>query len=500
MEHVSQYSGYKGIFKSTFLFGFVQVFKVAIGVAKNKIVAILLGAEGMGILGIYNSTISLIQTGAGLGISQSAVRDVSVARGLNDVAAFSKTISVTNRIIYFTGLLGCIVTIMLSPWLSEWTMGDRSYTFAYILISVAVGSQILSQGQLAILKGMRQLQALAKASMVSSVVGLVTAVPLFYFFGQKGIVPSLIITGFSALFFSYYYVRKVKYTHYKLSLRELFNEASPMVRMGVALMFITFLSSIVALVISVYIRSKGGFAEVGFYKAGIVILARYFGVIITALSTDYYPRIAAINKDNKLLQVELNKQSAVSLVLCCPMIVVFLFLLPYLVPLLYSNEFVPTVDFLKFAIWGTLITMVSNQVDMILVAKFKMKLFTVMAVGIRVFQLLTTLILYNYYGLVGVGIALTAMGIIHMLAMTTAVFKLYNISYDYSFIKIATYVILFSLCAVLINEVISSEPLKWFIGVVLSVAATFFAVTVSKNTFDVDLKEIIFRKFKKNKS
>ena len=107
--------------------------------------------------------------------------------------------------------------------------------------------------------------------------------------------------------------------------------------------------------------------DVGFYNAGIMILNGYFGVIITALTTDYYPRIASISDNNIFLQNELNKQATVSLVLCCPLVVLFLFLLPFFIRVLYSEEFFLTVNFIRVAIWGTLITICSNQVYMILV-------------------------------------------------------------------------------------------------------------------------------------
>ena len=58
---------YKNIFKTTFLFGFVQVFNILIKVITNKIVAVLLGAEGMGIVGIYNNTLEFIKSGTSLG-------------------------------------------------------------------------------------------------------------------------------------------------------------------------------------------------------------------------------------------------------------------------------------------------------------------------------------------------------------------------------------------------------------------------------------------------
>ena len=141
---------YKNIFKTTFLFGFVQVFNILIKVITNKIVAVLLGAEGMGIVGIYNNTLEFIKSGTSLGISQSAVRDISEANAKDDDKRFSSTISVTNRVIIITGLLGGIVTLLLSPWLSEWTLGNRDYTFAFMLLSIVVVARILTDGQLAI--------------------------------------------------------------------------------------------------------------------------------------------------------------------------------------------------------------------------------------------------------------------------------------------------------------------------------------------------------------
>ena len=158
-------SSYKNIFKTTFLFGFVQVFNIVVKVILNKVVAVLLGAEGLGIIGIYNIVSKMIVTGAGLGINQSSVRDISEANAEGNTERFSRTISLVNKIIIFTSLLGIVVTLVLSPFLSKWTFGNNEYTIGFLWLSLVVGINILSEGQLAILKGMRQLRALAKASM-----------------------------------------------------------------------------------------------------------------------------------------------------------------------------------------------------------------------------------------------------------------------------------------------------------------------------------------------
>ena len=59
---------YKGVFKSTFLFSFVQVIRLMAGIVKNKVAAMILGPSGMGIMGVFNTTINFLKTGAGLGV------------------------------------------------------------------------------------------------------------------------------------------------------------------------------------------------------------------------------------------------------------------------------------------------------------------------------------------------------------------------------------------------------------------------------------------------
>ncbi len=477
---------YKNIFKTTFLFGFVQVFNILIKVITNKIVAVLLGAEGMGIVGIYNNTLEFIKSGTSLGISQSAVRDISEANAKDDNIRFSSTISVTNRIIIVTGLLGGMVTLLLSPWLSEWTLGNQDYTFAFMLLSIVVVARILTDGQLAVLKGMRQLRSLAKASMLGAVAGLVVGGPMYYLYGLQGVVPSLIVCALVALFFSNYYVRKIRYEHVVLTINEVITNASSMIKMGIALVFASFLANIVALAISAYMRAYGGLQDVGFYNAGLMILNGYFGIIITALTTDYYPRIAAINNDNILLQKELNKQASVSLVLCCPLVVLFLFLLPFFVQILYSKEFSPTVEFIRVAIWGTLVTICSNQVDMILVAKFKMKLFTIIAILYRVLQLGISLVFYQFYGLLGMGISMTVLGIIHMLIMTTVVYQLYKIHFDRLFVKIVIVVLGLAVSATVVCT-LDNLVLEYLIGGLLVFFSCIFSLYVSRKYFGIDL-------------
>ena len=200
-------------------------------------------------------------------------------------------------------------------------------------------------------------------------VGLVVSLPLYFFLGKDGIVHVIVICSIAAVCVSNYFVKKIPTENVNLSLREIIQSGKPMVKIGFALMFVTFLQTVVALILNSFIRAKGGIEDVGLFSAGGTILGSYFGVVITALMTDYYPRIAAVQENNLKVQDELNKQAKVSYILCSPMFVLFMVFLPIVIKILYTADFLQSIDYTKFGIYWTLITVCSNEVDMILVAK-----------------------------------------------------------------------------------------------------------------------------------
>ena len=70
---------YSHILKYTGIFGGVQGLNILMSMVRNKLVAIILGPEGMGLISLFNSSIKLVSDSTNLGISMSAVREVSEA-------------------------------------------------------------------------------------------------------------------------------------------------------------------------------------------------------------------------------------------------------------------------------------------------------------------------------------------------------------------------------------------------------------------------------------
>ena len=111
-----------------------------------------------------------------------------------------------------------------------------------------------------------------------------------------------------------------------------------MIKMGIALMFVTFAGMVSEYIIKIYISNIADLSTVGIYQAGLTIVSGYFSIVIVAMMTDYYPRISGVYDNNERLREELNRQVKVGLILITPLIVIFMFVMHIFVELLYSTN------------------------------------------------------------------------------------------------------------------------------------------------------------------
>src|SRR5881397_2599420 len=120
-------SSYKQIFKATSIFGGVQVFIILITIIRSKIVALLLGPAGMGIVGLITSTTTFINNLTNFGITTAAVKNIADSYSSNNAIKLGKTVTVFRKLVWLTGLLGLVVTLLSSPILSNISFGSLNY-------------------------------------------------------------------------------------------------------------------------------------------------------------------------------------------------------------------------------------------------------------------------------------------------------------------------------------------------------------------------------------
>jgi antigen flippase len=185
-------TSYKQIAKSTSIFGGSQFMVIVLGIVRTKVLAVLLGTAGVGLVGMFQSIIDLVRSLSGLGLSFSSVKDIAEANNTNDRQRIAQTITVLHRWLWWTGILGMLLMILFSAQLSEYIFGDRSKIWPICLLSFCVLTGTISSGQIALLQGMRQILIMAKASLFGALGGSVVAIILYSIWGINGVVPALI--------------------------------------------------------------------------------------------------------------------------------------------------------------------------------------------------------------------------------------------------------------------------------------------------------------------
>ena len=407
MRKEEREDSYGHVLKYTGIFGGVQGLNILIGLVRNKIVASLLGPEGMGLASLFNTAVNFISQATNFGISFSAVRHVSELFDAGDEARIQHFVKVVRAWSLLTALLGMLVCIVAGPFLSDYTFSWGDHTLHFILLAPAVGLMAITGGETAILKGARQLRALAVIQIWNIFLALLVAVPLYYFFWQKAIVPVIVLMALSAMLLTI----RHSYRLYPLQMggtKGVLGEGMGMIRLGVAFVLAGILGSGAEMLVRSYLNVAGNLDIVGLYNAGFMLTITYGGMVFSAMETDYFPRISAVSRHRKKMRDTVNRQIEVSLLIVSPMLVGLMVFMPIVIPLLFTADFLPVVAMAQVAVFSMYVKAVSLPISYLTLARGDSLAFLLVEAVDDVLLVVFMIIGYKQWGLFGTGVALTA--------------------------------------------------------------------------------------------
>lgn len=467
-------SSYRSIFKSTSLFGGVQVYQILIEIIKSKVIAVLLGPTGVGMQGLYTSATQLIQQLTSFGLSSSAVRNVAEANGTGDRNRIARVVYCLRRLVWITGLLGMFAVIVFSPLLSRTSFGDSNHIIPFIIISVSLLFTQLSAGQKVILQGTRHLGYLAKSSAIGVTLGLLIAVPLYYWFGVDGIVPNIVISSITVLALSWYFSRKVDVDKVTMTSKEVFYEGKAMLTMGIAMSITHLLASLSSYALRACIRLWGGVDAVGLFTAGYMLMTQYTGLVFKAMGTDFYPKLASVNQNNTKCREMMNQQGEVGILILAPLLVVCVIFMPFIVRLLYSDQFLGINPYIIWCSAGMLFKMASWAVSYVFIAKGESKIYMIIESSAAVYTLIFNLIGYKLYGLQGLGLSFFISYIVYLIEVYCVAYRKYSFTFKGELIRI--FIIQFVLLLLsIVSVLVFPTIMKYTAGTLLIVLSCFFS-------------------------
>ena len=420
-------NSYGHVLKYTGIFGGVQGLNILISLVRNKLVALLLGPAGMGLAALFNSVVNFVSQATSFGISFSAVRHLSEIFDSGDSVRIRTFVNTVRAWCAVAALLGMAVCVASAPAVGRYVLDGGSHMLEIMALAPVVAMLAVTGGETAILKGARRLRELAVAQVCIVVLSLIISVPLYWLLRYDGIVLVIFVTTAVNMLFTVRYsfrlfpvgglacvVRRLGVRGVAAWLRRLLADGSGMVRLGVAFIVSGVFGSGAEMIIRSFLNNYADLNTVGLYNAGYMLTVTYAGMVFTAMETDYFPRLSAVNHDNAAVALVANRQIEVSLLILSPMLTAMMLALPLLVPLLYSGKFVPVVGMAQAAVMSMYVRAVMIPVTYITLAKGHSRAYVVTEGASAVGLVVAIMLCFSHWGLVGAGFAIVISNVLDL--------------------------------------------------------------------------------------
>lgn len=485
---------YKQIFKATSLFGGVQVITILISIIKSKFIAVLLGPAGIGISGLLNSTLLFIAALTNFGIERSAVKNVAEANSSGNKEKTTMVISVLRRLVWITGFLGAILTFIFSSFLSKITFGNEDYTIGFMILSITLLLNQITAGEKVVLRGLRKLKDIAQSTLWGAILGLIISIPLYYLYGIDGIVPAILLSAISTLIITLYFSKKTHIVNIKIGKKDLLIQGKDLLVMGFFLSLTSLMILGESYIVRLYVRLAGSIEDVGFYNAGFAIVNSYFGVVFSALTIDYYPRLAGVANDNKKVVELMNQQSEMTILIIAPILAVFIIFINFFVILLYSNDFLPITAMMLWAGFGIYFKAISWALGVVFISKGDVKVLFFSELGAILVMLSLNLLGYKFYGLEGLGISFLLAYIYAFIQNFIIVKYKYSFKYSKEFYKFFFIQLFLGILCFLTVKFYSGLWL-YLLGGIIILSSSIYSIKILDEK--INILNVIVKKIKK---
>ena len=405
-----------GPLRAILMVGGSQVASIFISIARIKLIAVLLGPAGIGLLGLLNNIKEVGGTAGGLGMASSGVRQI--AQDAHDTEAQSATRTLLLVSLTIQGGVSALVIWFFREQLASRFFADEIGPQALGIVAVAVWVGLVASAMTAIIQAMRRIAELVRVTVYGALVGTVLGLIAVLMWGQAGL--PFVVLGLASgqLVAAIWFTRKIglpKAAH-ALSFRTLIMNWWGMARLGLAFMFGALLTASTLLLVRAMVQDRLGLDVLGQFEAAWALTITYLGFVLNAMAADYFPRLSGAVHDATASTAMVNEQLQLSLILGGPLILITIGLAPLILLVLYSSHFSDAAELLQIMTLGNLLKLGSWAIGFTVVAKGRGTLFILLE---TVFNALFVALVWwqlDSFGTQAIGGAFVAAYAVHLAA------------------------------------------------------------------------------------
>jgi PST family polysaccharide transporter len=333
------------ILRASALLGGASVVVLLAGFARTKVIALTLGAGGVGLLGLFQAFSGNLAALAGWGLATAGVRTVASA----DPAERAHKMAAVRRAGLGLAVLG-LVGGLLCAWPAEaWAFPAEARFGELLLLAFAVPFLVLAGAAAALLQAGGEVTALARLQVVAALLGFALGLPAIWFWGELGIALSVLLAAVTTAACLWRRAARVCPEAARVAVRPA--DLAELGRLGAALMVSGWLAQLSAYLVRLYVIRTEGLEAAGYYQAAYALAGALPGFVFGAMAADFFPRVSAAPGESEALEL-VEKQILAALLLGVPLLGGLLCLGPWSLRWLYSTAFDPAQPLLLWMTWG----------------------------------------------------------------------------------------------------------------------------------------------------
>lgn len=359
-------TSHRQVFRSSAIIGGSSVINMMIGIVKVKVLAVLLGPAGIGLMGLYQNIMGMASALAGCGMGSSGVRQLAAAA---DDAA---TLSVVRRALWLgnlmLGLAGAATLWLLRDSVALWVFGDRVHVIEVGWLGVGLFFTLIAGGQTALLQGLRRINDLAIVGILSAFVAACVGILAVYLLGKDGVLWFVITAPAVNFMVASYYAALLPRHRTPHDLAAMQQQWLALLKLGIPIMAAGLITLVTQLAVRSIVLRQLGLEASGYFQAAWAISFTYVGFVLNAMIMDYFPRLTVAINDRQRARTLVNEQVEMTLLIAGPLLMATITLAPWVIHLLYSQGFSPAAEILKWQVLGDIFKVASVPIVYIFLA------------------------------------------------------------------------------------------------------------------------------------
>jgi PST family polysaccharide transporter len=366
-------TSYRRILRTSSIIGGASAINIFIGIVKVKVLAVLLGPAGVGLMGLYQNIMSMASTLAGCGLGSSGVRQLAASSGeVETLVLVRRALWLANLAL---GLVGMLALWLLREPVAIWVFGGARHASAVGWLGLGVLLTLIAGSQTALLQGLRRIGDVARVNIICGFLGAAVGTLVVYWRGADGVLWFVLTAPAVSVLVAGYYAARLPRPAASRDWQAIRQQWQAMLRLGIPLMAAGFLNLGTQLAARSIIVRELGLEASGHFQAAWTISMTYIGFVLGAMAADYYPRLTNVINDHAEARKVVTEQAEMGLLLAGPVLLAMITFAPWVIHLLYAKNFTPATNVLRWQVLGDVLKVASWPLGFILLAQGRGSIF-----------------------------------------------------------------------------------------------------------------------------